>query len=293
MQIADAYRTGAGPRHGAGAAAPARRPARWRRRCVTPCFPAAIASGRSFASPSRRPAATPIRTPTRPRRRSSCCIAPRSSTTTCPVSTIAALRRGKPSVHVEYRRAARRADRRRADRARLRDARRGRGARPQRAWRRCSRIVARIGRHRPAASSPGQAWECEVAVPLADYQRAKTGALFAAATHGRRRRGRRRRASPGACSARSSAKPIRSPTICATCSATPTNSASRSARTPCACAPTRPRNSASAAPRRASRSWSRRRSSPFPIVPGAAELRALIKAQTALFFPKQLARDAA
>jgi geranylgeranyl diphosphate synthase, type II len=28
----------------------------------------------------------------------------------------------------------------------------------------------------------GQAWECEVAVPLSDYQRAKTGALFVAAT---------------------------------------------------------------------------------------------------------------
>ncbi len=28
----------------------------------------------------------------------------------------------------------------------------------------------------------GQAWECEAAVPLADYQRAKTGALFVAAT---------------------------------------------------------------------------------------------------------------
>jgi geranylgeranyl diphosphate synthase type II len=30
----------------------------------------------------------------------------------------------------------------------------------------------------------GQAWECEVAVPLSDYQRAKTGALFVAATMG-------------------------------------------------------------------------------------------------------------
>jgi geranylgeranyl diphosphate synthase type II len=31
----------------------------------------------------------------------------------------------------------------------------------------------------------------------------------------------------------------------------------------------------------------------IPDCPGAMELRALIKAQTALFFPKQLAREAA
>ena len=36
-----------------------------------------------------------------------------------------------------------------------------------------------------------------------------------------------------------------------------------------------------------------RRRSRFPIVPAPTELRTLIKAQTALFFPKQLARDAA
>jgi geranylgeranyl diphosphate synthase type II len=34
----------------------------------------------------------------------------------------------------------------------------------------------------PAGIVAGQAWECEARVPLADYQRAKTGALFAGAT---------------------------------------------------------------------------------------------------------------
>ena len=34
----------------------------------------------------------------------------------------------------------------------------------------------------PAGIVAGQAWECEPRVPLADYQRAKTGALFSAAT---------------------------------------------------------------------------------------------------------------
>jgi geranylgeranyl diphosphate synthase type II len=36
----------------------------------------------------------------------------------------------------------------------------------------------------PSGIAAGQAWECEPAVPLSDYQRAKTGALFAAATMG-------------------------------------------------------------------------------------------------------------
>jgi geranylgeranyl diphosphate synthase type II len=36
----------------------------------------------------------------------------------------------------------------------------------------------------PGGIVAGQAWECESEVPLADYQRAKTGALFAAATMG-------------------------------------------------------------------------------------------------------------
>ena len=50
-----------------------------------------------------------------------------------------------------------------------------------------ARMATLLGIVTEAVGSPGgivagQAWECEVAVPLADYQRAKTGALFVAAT---------------------------------------------------------------------------------------------------------------
>jgi geranylgeranyl diphosphate synthase type II len=60
-------------------------------------------------------------------------------------------------------------------------------------------VLARAGAHRPARLAPllstvaagvgmpggivaGQAWECEPRVPLREYQRLKTGALFTAAT---------------------------------------------------------------------------------------------------------------
>lgn len=50
-----------------------------------------------------------------------------------------------------------------------------------------AQIASLIGIVARAVGSPhgivaGQAWECEVAVPLSEYQRAKTGALFVAAT---------------------------------------------------------------------------------------------------------------
>jgi geranylgeranyl diphosphate synthase type II len=50
-----------------------------------------------------------------------------------------------------------------------------------------ARIATLIGIVARSVGSPhgivaGQAWECEVAVPLSEYQRAKTGALFVAAT---------------------------------------------------------------------------------------------------------------
>ena len=41
-------------------------------------------------------------------------------------------------------------------------------------------VAAAVGA--PRGIVAGQAWECEAAVPLADYQQAKTGALFVAAT---------------------------------------------------------------------------------------------------------------
>jgi geranylgeranyl diphosphate synthase type II len=52
-----------------------------------------------------------------------------------------------------------------------------------------ARMAALIGIVAQSVGSPhgivaGQAWECEVAAPLSEYQRAKTGALFVAATMG-------------------------------------------------------------------------------------------------------------
>jgi geranylgeranyl diphosphate synthase type II len=49
---------------------------------------------------------------------------------------------------------------------------------------RLARLVATVGRGvgMPVGITAGQAWECEPRVALSDYQRAKTGALFAAAT---------------------------------------------------------------------------------------------------------------
>ena len=41
-------------------------------------------------------------------------------------------------------------------------------------------VAAAVGA--PAGIVAGQAWECEAAVPLVDYQRAKTGALFVGST---------------------------------------------------------------------------------------------------------------
>jgi geranylgeranyl diphosphate synthase, type II len=92
----------------------------------------------------------------------------------------AALRRGKPSVHVEY-----------GEPLALLTGDAlivlafetlARGAR--RSTRRLSALLATIA---SAVGSPhgivaGQAWECEAAIPLHDYQRAKTGALFVGAT---------------------------------------------------------------------------------------------------------------
>ena len=129
-------------------------------------------------------------------------------------------------------------------------------------------VAAAVGA--PRGIVAGQAWECEAAVPLVDYQRAKTGALFVGSTHGRRGGGRRRSRTVARRSAKRSAKPIRSRTICAMCSAMRRNSASRSARTPRAIARTPPPSSESAAPRRGSRTWSRPRSDSIPACPGRA-----------------------
>ncbi len=78
----------------------------------------------------------------------------------------------------------------------------------------------------PKGIVAGQAWECEAAVSLSDYQRAKTGALFVGSTlAGAAAAGVDQ--TPWRMLGERSARPIRSPMTCATCSATPPNLASR------------------------------------------------------------------
>jgi geranylgeranyl diphosphate synthase type II len=92
----------------------------------------------------------------------------------------AALRRGRPSVHAQY-----------GERLAVLSgdglivlafdvlARAGHRA-PARLPRVLQAVVRGVGV--PAGIVAGQGWECEPCVPLSDYHRAKTGALFAAAT---------------------------------------------------------------------------------------------------------------
>ncbi|MFO1126010.1 MAG: polyprenyl synthetase family protein [Methylocystis sp.] len=160
-----------------------------------------------------------------------------------------------------------------------------------------ARMATLLGIVAEAVGSPGgivagQAWECEVAVPLADYQRAKTGALFVAAT-------RAGAAASGAdaepwrmlgdklgeayqvgddlrdvlCDADELGKPIGQDAVRLRPNA--------AAQLGVAGAKARLEELVRAAVES------------IPDCPGAAELRALIKAQTSLFFPKQLAREAA
>jgi geranylgeranyl diphosphate synthase type II len=77
----------------------------------------------------------------------------------------------------------------------------------------------------PGGIIAGQAWECEPQVPLSSYQRAKTGALFAAAAAaGASAAGHEARA--GTRSASAWARPTRSPTTSATWYQSPPTSAS-------------------------------------------------------------------
>ena len=89
------------------------------------------------------------------------------------------------------------------------------------------------------------------------------------------------------------AKPIRWPTISAMCSATRANSESRSARTPGATARTPLRSLGSAGAKARLEGLVKAAVDSIPPCPGRSELRALIKAQTTAFFPKELALVAA
>lgn len=160
-----------------------------------------------------------------------------------------------------------------------------------------ARMAALLGIVTEAVGSPGgivagQAWECEVAVPLADYQRAKTGALFVAATRA------------GAAAAGVDAEPWRmlgdklgeayqvaDDLRDVLCDADELGK-------PIGQDAVRLRPNAAAqlgvgGAKARLEELVRGAVESIPDCPGAAELRALIKAQTALFFPKQLAREAA
>ncbi|QGM93883.1 geranylgeranyl pyrophosphate synthase [Methylocystis rosea] len=160
-----------------------------------------------------------------------------------------------------------------------------------------SRMATLLGIVTEAVGSPGgivagQAWECEVAVPLADYQRAKTGALFVAATRA------------GAAAAGVDAEPWRMlgdklgeayqvaddlrDVLCD----------SDELGKPIGQDAVRLRPNAAAqlgvgGAKARLEDLVRAAVESIPDCPGAADLRMLIKAQTALFFPKQLAREAA
>ncbi len=92
----------------------------------------------------------------------------------------ASLRRGQPSVHAAFdeRLAVLAGD------AMIVMAFQLIGSAATRAPRNMARVLATVARGvgMPSGIVAGQAWECELRVTLRDYQRAKTGALFAAAT---------------------------------------------------------------------------------------------------------------
>jgi geranylgeranyl diphosphate synthase, type II len=160
-----------------------------------------------------------------------------------------------------------------------------------------ARMATLIGIVAEAVGSPhgivaGQAWECEVAVPLSDYQRAKTGALFVAAT------------SAGAAAAGHDPAPWRSlgeklgeayqvaddlrDVLCD----------AEELGKPIGQDAMRLRPNAAAelgvgGAKAHLEGLVKAAVESIPECPGALELRALIQAQTTLFFPKQLARVAA
>ena len=138
----------------------------------------------------------------------------------------------------------------------------------------------------------GQAWECEVAVSLTDYQRAKTGALFVAAT------------AAGAAAAGQDPAPWRMlgarlgeayqvaddlrDVLCdAEELGKPIGQDERRLR------PNAAAQLGVGGAKNRLEGLIKAAVESIPACPGAVELRALIKAQTAMFFPKQLARVAA
>ena len=167
----------------------------------------------------------------------------------------------------------------------------------QRAARSPARLTTLLSTVAQSVGSPhgivaGQAWECEVAVSLTDYQRAKTGALFVAAT------------AAGAAAAGADPGPWRTlgarlgeayqvaddlrDVLCdAEELGKPIGQDERRLR------PNAAAQLGVGGAKNRLEGLVKAAVESIPACPGALELRALIKAQTALFFPKQLERAAA
>ena len=163
-------------------------------------------------------------------------------------------------------------------------------AEPGRLGRLVSIIAAAVGA--PCGIVAGQAWECEAAVPLVDYQRAKTGALFVGSTQaGAAAAGHDPEPWRGLGEALGEAYQVADDLRDVLCDAAelgkPIGQDAARTRPNAAAqlgiggAKTRLEDLVKAAV------------DSIPACRGRAELRTLIKAQTAQFFPKQLARVAA
>jgi geranylgeranyl diphosphate synthase, type II len=200
------------------------------------------------------------------------------------------LRRGKPSVHLEFGEplAVLTGD------ALIVHAFATLGAIARRDPARMAALIAIVAE---AVGSPhgivaGQAWECEVAVPLSDYQRAKTGALFVAATRAGAAAAGHDAAPWGALGAKlGEAYQVADDLRDVLCDeeelGKPIGQDARRLR---------PNAAAELGVRGAKAHLEgliAAAVASIPDCPGAPELRALIQSQTTLFFPKQLARVAA
>jgi geranylgeranyl diphosphate synthase type II len=138
----------------------------------------------------------------------------------------------------------------------------------------------------------GQAWECEAAVSLSDYQRAKTGALFVAATvagavAGGGEHARWRALGSKLGEAYQVADDLRD-VLC-----DPAELGKPIGQDAVRLRPNAAAQLGIGGARNRLQELIRAAIDSIPPCPGADELRTLIKAQTALFFPKRLAREAA
>lgn len=202
----------------------------------------------------------------------------------------AGLRRGKPSVHVEFGSPIAVLTGDALIVLAFEALAQGAARDPSRMSILLSTIAQSVGS--PNGIVAGQAWECEAAVPLTDYQRAKTGALFVAATVA------------GAAAAGAAAEPWRMlgeklgeayqvaddlrDILC--------DSAELGKPIGQDAARLRPNAAAQlgvVGAKNRLEELVKGAIDSIPGCPGAVELREQIKAQTALFFPKQLASQAA